>query len=79
MTQFKPKQQSLASQSRGVSIPCPHCGARVRSYGKIEQMSERIQHRFMRCANQHCNASFQVQISIFRDIQPPVDMTPSAE
>lgn len=79
MTQFKPKQQSLATQARGISIPCPYCKARVRSYGKTEQMSERVQHRFMRCTNEHCSASFHVQIDIFRDIQPPVDLTKTAE
>ena len=74
-----PKQQTLATQARGISIPCPHCGARVRSYGKTVQMSERIQHRFMRCTNEHCSASFQVQISIFKDVQPPVEMSADTE
>lgn len=82
MTQFKPlkiKQQTQATQARGISIPCPYCASRVRSYGKTVQMSERVQHRFMRCTNENCSASFQVQISIFKDIQPPVDMNSETE
>ena len=68
MTQFKAKNTHSA---RSITMRCPACRSRIKTYGATRAMSDHVEHRYMRCANPMCNASYEVQVAIIREVQPP--------